>query len=1269
MSIARFAQDKFDYQDLVTLRFLLTDVDRPGLGIRPEPDGGEDTEVSATINGVPIVFDIQAKDELASLDLGRLAYHLAHPTPRRTDETLFDKMLAAPDRVAVFVTSGRLTDDAVVYAAPDAWFGEVAARSAPTQKQAAAFLTAFGAVDLPPSRYERERKDHRNRLATSTDRKAAQTALGRVMVIERLSGLTLRRQCLSEIARYIRAPEVVAEAALTGLIGLVRAAKRSGVDIVPEARRLLLGHRRSPFGSPDYQARGDEAAWIDRLEREGTLLLGGPPRCGKSEAAEQIANVFLGKGFEVVRADDANDARRHLLDDGAVPKLVLLDDPLGDGWSLDDVPGAYEGLKRLIQRASPSRLLLVAQNQTPLFEAANVASLDALATAGRNWLDLGCPDPGFSEKVWRRHAGAATVPAAAVERLAKALAERTVRLEAGVLQHLAFSGKVEAATTLSEMLAIADEDASGFGRRIAHADPVTGRVLAAFGMGTDPTTGLDPVTLGFIVDGAQGAAPGKVRNLVRLMGRSDAGSERVAPTYREAPKLSAGASASVEMLENRRILTTDERGHLQLSHGYYRAAALGLLRRPASATADRHLALFKRALFSLSPRVSRAAARNLPRVYAALPDTSRSALIALARDGLTSVFPGTRDLCWRFLIERFDALPRGVQQDLPQWLNNAYSTELDDIEWHEGEAWIATERFAPGEWRSFRTVSKASVEAFLAGLEGDADYVVTAERADRALSYYARKPRRLNRAAMMRLLSMDEAALRGEASRIWLSVQRKADAQILDRMFEERHPRVALDAFHGVADAWPALTPKRRRELAQRFAAFIASPTVALPLLDTLVLMNRQEHFGEIPPWDLFAALLPTVLEQLTDRASGAEPRLFVAVRDAIPHLQPNLVVDICRAWIGWLTRTTREQLRSDHAWGVIDILIEATRHSPSLRTGLIDPLFAHVEETGAAAMLVRELTAEWDDLTISEREALQALLRRRRKDAPWLKAIVLTRADPPPALQTLILGAALPDEPDQVEQSMPADLFRACVEVHLGAEPFGFMGLSSWDVDPWPAVVNGLASQSDHPLGRMCLRSLIRTEATSRVLPVLRAWIDRLDEVFDLLLRHHAGTAGGPELKPCWEWVFAAASPEQLIAWDGRIADVAHGLVDTVFAFKKDFGVEVEDLPQTAAALKFDIQAIRLTHTIAEAEATLPGTAVKALPLILKMVTTAPPTLFGTFDYITRRLKTPALKDDPHWKEIAAERAKTFEPRKAQRLDLKFPDLEVDRSAWRGPI
>ena len=98
--------------------------------------------------------------------------------------------------------------------------------------------------------------------------------------------------------------------------------------------------------------------------------------------------------------------------------------------------------------------------------------------------------------------------------------------------------------------------------------------------------------------------------------------------------------------------------------------------------------MIKRGLFCLVPATSRATARNLDWVFERLAQRqeARVALIDHAVAGLSSYFPSTRDLCFRFLVRRLPELPLARRTELPQWVSAVTSVSLNDLEWVKGEA-------------------------------------------------------------------------------------------------------------------------------------------------------------------------------------------------------------------------------------------------------------------------------------------------------------------------------------------------------------------------------------------------------------------------------------------------------------------------------------------------------------------------------------------------------------------------------------------------------
>jgi hypothetical protein len=101
---------------------------------------------------------------------------------------------------------------------------------------------------------------------------------------------------------------------------------------------------------------------------------------------------------------------------------------------------------------------------------------------------------------------------------------------------------------------------------------------------------------------------------------------------------------------------------------------------------------------------------------------ARKKLISICVDGLHSIFPATRDLCFIFLVRHLADLSDESKSELPGWVRTIARASLDDVRWENGEAVFPSESMIDGyEWflRSMRQVEQADVSAELKALERD----------------------------------------------------------------------------------------------------------------------------------------------------------------------------------------------------------------------------------------------------------------------------------------------------------------------------------------------------------------------------------------------------------------------------------------------------------------------------------------------------------------------------------------------------------------------
>jgi hypothetical protein len=186
-----------------------------------------------------------------------------------------------------------------------------------------------------------------------------------------------------------------------------------------------------------------------------------------------------------------------------------------------------------------------------------------------------------------------------------------------------------------------------------------------------------------------GDLPGKKQDLAKVRKEVDA-----FPKYARAYKLKAATSRCLDQIERRGLISSAGNA-LAFTHPYYRSAAETAFRLPTSSGGVRALALIRRGLFCLTPRTSRATARNLIWLNTVLGERVRSGLVKRAIGGLRSIFPGTRDLCFKFLVFNFDQLTREQQGKLAGWAREMVNTSFSHVEWNKGEAWLTPRSVQP----------------------------------------------------------------------------------------------------------------------------------------------------------------------------------------------------------------------------------------------------------------------------------------------------------------------------------------------------------------------------------------------------------------------------------------------------------------------------------------------------------------------------------------------------------------------------------------------
>ncbi|SCX44434.1 hypothetical protein [Variovorax sp. EL159] len=1114
MSIATVGQAKYEYQDLVCLEFILRFLST-GVICFIEPTGGEDATFQITFEGIRFNIELQvkgARSKAAAVDLPILAEYLAHFPAHRSSEFLLERLSADAHRVVVLVCAQRAKDDCADFTMLKDWNGEFHKPNSISSETTTKLLEAISVAKCDGVKGSRQRvlrEKAVREFASSASTTSVRRSLERLILLDQWA----EREVRSSLEHLIRAQGGIAGDmvgdVLSRLLRCLVSRKALDVDVVPEIRRILSDAKSPSIAPRDYVHRGQEQVWRDTLAEERVLLLSGPPRCGKSEAACWTAAQLENLGFSSKRTSSIEHAERILLDEGSGAAVIVLDDPLG-AMHKDDVTvlRTLRHLEELVRNVPANRRLVVAQSQEPLLAATRMQRLTDVKIAGHTCRDLGIFKIEFLLDVWKSCAAMYRVSAKLATLVSDGLRAGKFTFAPGVLSHIAANcDELEDPASAADIERLAQQSAVQFGVTLA-ANQASEGLIAALAIGTSEIDAISERELAYILgEGGKLRKPDKLMSFVGYGGETE---KPVLPDYESCPSLPSGAKGELVKLDRHRVISrSGDRGVL-FSHPFYRAAARSVVERSTASQREELLNAVRRGLFSLSAPASAAVARNLPWLYRELGSAIdiREDLVQEAKDGLDSYFLTTRDLCYRFLVHLAHEFPKMYGEQLPSWVESARYIDIVGLAWQGKFAFVPVGMMLSG------------LELFLEGhrvpLEKDVAQTVSSmevgdelpdmRSATELLRFYRGHPERLNSKILSRLLSYDAGVVRAEAADLWLRLDRAHDEVLLGRLARDAHPLVAARACRSSLEAWHRYSDERKAQVLGLLNGYVLQPETAAVVLDEALRFFNDDEQAKPKPWHAYQELVPSALRAFPVGFRLSAERLYSSARQALKRMPCEQAQSLAGAWVEWLERQLNSgELPDDYALGVWDGVAAAANFAAEKRLELLDRILSF-PATGYALVFMADVVDEWPSLSFEERRSVLAVLSSDRADVAWLRAAAVTRREVPAEVQQVVLGAedALSWAPDRLIKHIPDRLLVACTFLHCGSpQPLWYLGKHHRS-EVWAEVVSHIARRPDHALFEACfvevvhgseevrLNAVAAELATSYALNAFKIMVDR---------------------------------------------------------------------------------------------------------------------------------------------------------------------------------
>ncbi|WAX94911.1 hypothetical protein N7E70_025200 [Aminobacter sp. NyZ550] len=1128
MDIAVIGPEKFAFQDMATIDVALRYRAFGPFSLIPEKSGGEDANLEWT-DGSGQTLEVQVKGAAGTVGVAELVAYLTHYPSRRAKGSLIERLMDDPGCHALFVLSARCKDEMSELLVEGPVLGKPATRPvAGTLVSALRNEVSRQSAAKPPKKASNLALERLNDMGALSRRPLSdfESALAKIGLVEKETAETIEVRLHSAL-RAERFDTLAIRGILARLTDLLAEAKRSQMDAFGPMLAELTLRAPTTLKPIGYLDRGIEPALEKALLQSSLLALVGPPRAGKSWTAKAIAGRLQEVGFEVRQGGQVDEAERFLTDAVGAERLYVLDDPLGSREPVPDANARLAALSALAAKIPGNRRLIVAQSEHVLLQTTGMQSLANHRLGGKPWTRLEPLSAERAKGVWEAAANDQGLAAEVIARVNGLIETDPNMRDPGALSYLAQTWIELHALPLDEEIRLqASRDASDFARALATQVRGAREVLTASALATSASIGVADGELAFIIDGGSDR-PGLAGEFsVYTVGDDD---PKPPPVYDTPRTIGEVRGQALDTLWRRRVVERID-SRFNFTHPYLRAGAQTLTTPEIETDSELIVEQTERAIACVSPATSLAASRNLRWLRLALGAGYQSRVFEIAETGLRSLFPATRDSCFEFLLELIDQLPQKTRDRVPIW-SRRVSIDLGDIDVRSGVAFISSQP----DW-FHEPAPLAEVQPYLDAIERGEIIALDISLSKRLLLALATEPAALGAATVRRFLRADEAVIRAAAARTWSQIDRHDDGDILDRIRSDGAPAVGAAVLQALVDGWRELPPNRRDIMISIVRDHARSAGTASTLFTRLVRFGREDDYGGEPPWMVFGAIMPAVIDNLPISVSFSDGRLPLSVEQAIAALSPTEVLPTLKSWAKRVLARLDRFILSEFELAIVDPLLDVAPENE--RLPILRDLFA-VQDTGARVVMTKWLSARWDELAEEERDLLRDALSEPRNDVRWLRATVLTLAAPPGELVEHLTGAprTLQGEPADVERALGSDLFAACAHMFMGwPQPLWWYATHHSSNGDWKRLIRLLARSPNHPLHAAAFYEVANFDSEELADVIAGLPDDQLEKAFRRLLDFKIARVGDWRSR-AWATLFVRA--KQLGLLDRFLAEI----------------------------------------------------------------------------------------------------------------------------------
>lgn len=1049
MSVEITGPKGYEFQYLMTVYVGLRASHFPNVQLIVEARDGEDAELRIHSDEGIKTVEVQVKSENSPLDLTSLTTWMAHFPDLKAEKNLLYRLDSDPMRFALFIARGRCADETQLFRTNNI-----------DQHDKSPLLrdSVNNFLEILSNCYKNKSSElfiNRNQFCQqqsndfSRRKSILRKVCERMLIWEQMDEQSTKIEILKILHQEHSIPLGLCESVLMMLDEAVRNARNDRGDVMPEVLRILKEHSSQRIFNSFHTKRQEIDICYEELRTEHVLLLTGISFCGKTHAAEFIAEKFREEGFICSKVSNVNDASRILTDMSTENRLCILEDPFGGTELLKESPEMWGKLSSLTAKMGKHRKLIVTSRSDLLQMVTRENDIKSWKIQTYNWHDLTVSDSNLAIAIWEQYCEVKGISQDVKQKVIQGLNYSI--LQPGQLRHLAFIDPTELINkSRDELEQMAKADSNQLGQAFINKSiPELEILLIVLGMSTSSTKGLTQVQLFKLIEGI-------------------------------GLELETIFEQQLEYLEQHGYITY-RNALWEFTHPTYFESAMFVIEHQGRFKRKHIVDIIIFAISSIESNLLLNIVRKFGRIHSKYTDSSFKQII---RDQaflcLKHTSPAVRDAVLPFIISQMPELNYEEMQALINFIQRG-NFESVNLEWQHGIPKIIEKTgYTLGDYTRY------SLENFLTEEQcknifeklayPNPDNIVLPEEAWKVCQYLTVLPEKeTNQRYLKQLMTYDEAMIRQKVA-YFIMRHFSEDVELRDIVFQDGHPLVIKSAIHGCFQAWPFLSNETQIYLNEKINAVFQKTEICAATNNFMVKFSKDHTSDSIEwsemeksdqqiVWQLWATYFPIFLNTVPIMLLDVDqPYLFTTIQESAEFLDDNMKLSLAEAWFNWLDRYLRHSIPQDFGLGIADFLLTQISDT-SLRRNLGVKLL-NIEDSALVTVTLAEYIYNWGNLSVEEQQDVIEVMQCDRPDFNWLLAVAITRKDTPKVIVDLQpeISSILQQPVKAWSKCLPATLVADCLAVVTGY-PFllGSIGLANTDFSNWKKVLIQVFNEPHH--------------------------------------------------------------------------------------------------------------------------------------------------------------------------------------------------------------